>query len=70
MTPEHHLPSTLIETAYAAACDIAAADGKIADEEAQLLELIRHRLHIDRLSAAAIERGARARHARIKADKP
>ena len=59
------LPSTLIETAYAAACDIAAADGKIANEEAQLLELIRHRLHIDRLSAAAIERGARARHARI-----
>ena len=59
------LPSTLVETAYAAACDIAAADTKVSDEEAQLLELIRHGLHIDRLSAAAIERGARARHARV-----
>lgn len=58
------LPPTLVETAYAAACDIAAADAKVSDEEAQLLELIRHGLHIDRLSAAAIERGARARHAR------
>ena len=31
------------------------------EEELQLLELLRHRLGIDRLVAAAIERGARAR---------
>jgi hypothetical protein len=27
-----------------------------------MLELIRHRLHVDRLIAAAIERAAQARH--------
>jgi hypothetical protein len=31
----------------------------------RVLELIRHRLEVDRLAAAAIERGACARQARI-----
>jgi hypothetical protein len=31
----------------------------------RLLEIIRHELGIERLAAAAIERGARARHARL-----
>jgi tellurite resistance protein len=57
------LPEKLRETAYAVACDIAVADGEIKQEELRLLELVRHRLRVDRLSAAAIERGARARHA-------
>jgi hypothetical protein len=52
----------LRETAYALACDVAAADGKPGETELQMLELIRHRLHIDRLVAAAIERAAQARH--------
>ena len=56
------LPARLAETAYAVACDIAAADGRVSQEEARLLELLRHRLDVDRLAAAAIERGARARH--------
>lgn len=56
------LPEKLKETAYALACDVAAADGEIKQEELRLLEIIRHKLHLDRLSAAAIERGARARH--------
>lgn len=56
------LPPRLSETAYAMACDVAAADGAIAQPEARLLEEIRHELDIDRLHAAAIERGARARH--------
>ena len=56
------LPKKLRETAYALACDVAAADGSASQEELRLLELIRHRLDIDRLAAAAIERGARARH--------
>ena len=56
------LPSRLAETAYAVACDVAAADQKITQEEARLLEMLRHALEIDRLCAAAIERGARARH--------
>lgn len=56
------LPSRLFETAYALACDVAAADGRIEGAEARMLEEIRHELAIDRLHAAAIERGARARH--------
>jgi len=55
------LPAKLHETAYAIACDLVAADGEATQEELRLLELIRHRLNVDRLTAAAIERGARAR---------
>jgi tellurite resistance protein len=57
-----NLPDRLFETAYALACDVAAADGSLAETELRLLEEIRHELEIDRLHAAAIERGARARH--------
>jgi len=56
------LPERLFETAYAIACDVAVADGKVLESELQLLEEMRHELNIDRLNAAAIERGARARH--------
>ncbi|MEX3014159.1 tellurite resistance TerB family protein [Gymnodinialimonas hymeniacidonis] len=56
------LPEPLYETAYALACDVAAADGAIAQAELRFLEELRHALDIDRLHAAAIERGARARH--------
>ena len=56
------LPHRLHETAYAVACDVAAADGHIKPEVIRLLELLRHALGIDRLAAAAIERAARARH--------
>jgi tellurite resistance protein len=56
------LPERLFETAYALACDVAAADGSLAATELRLLEEIRYELNIDRLHAAAIERGARARH--------
>lgn len=57
-----NLPETLWETAYALACDVAVADGTLRDTELRLLEEIRYELNIDRLHAAAIERGARARH--------
>lgn len=57
-----NLPERLFETAYALACDVAAADGALIEEELRLLEEIRYELNIDRLHAAAIERGARARH--------
>ncbi|MDB4196905.1 tellurite resistance TerB family protein [Ascidiaceihabitans sp.] len=56
------LPERLYETAYALACDVAAADGALDEAELRLLEEIRYELNIDRLHAAAIERGARARH--------
>ena len=58
------LPDRLHETAYALACDVAAADGILLQTELRLLEEIRHEFNIDRLHAAAIERGARARHMR------
>lgn len=55
------LPPRLRETAYALACDIVASDGEASQEELRFLELLRDRLPIERLIAAAIERGARAR---------
>jgi hypothetical protein len=54
------LPAKLRETAYAVACDVAAA-GPARQEVQRLLELLRHRLGIERLIAAGIERGAQAR---------
>jgi tellurite resistance protein len=56
------LPEKLYETAYAIACDVAAADGALQQTELRFLEEMRHALNVDRLHAAAIERGARARH--------
>jgi len=62
------LPDRMRETAYALACDVVAADGEVHQEELRFLEMARHRLDIDRLIAAGIERGARARFARPRAD--
>ena len=56
------LPQKLSETAYALACDVAAADGRLQQVELRLLQALRHELAVDRLHGAAIERGARARH--------
>ena len=62
---EAALPDHLRETAYALACDVAAADGRVAMTELRMLEELRHELRVGRLAAAAIERGARARHQRV-----
>jgi tellurite resistance protein len=59
------LPERLYETAYAMACDVAAADGKLRETELRFLEELRYELNIDRLHGAAIERGARARHMKV-----
>ncbi len=59
------LTPPLRETAYAFACDVVAADGRAEQEELRVLELMRHRLDVERLVAAGIERGARARHGRV-----
>ena len=56
------LPKELHETAYALACDVGAADTHLGQQELRLLEEIRYELELDRLHAAAIERGARARY--------
>ena len=51
----------LHECAYALACDVVAADGKVTQDELRFLELLRDAIVVDRLTAAAIERAARAR---------
>jgi tellurite resistance protein len=63
---KHALPDHLRETAYALACDVAAADKRVNIYELRFLELLRDELRIGRLAAAAIERGARARHQRLE----
>lgn len=55
------LPEDVCDTAYAVACDVAVADVHLSQEELRILEMIRHTLAVDRLTAAAIERGAAAR---------
>jgi hypothetical protein len=55
------LPAKLRETAYVIACDLVAVDGAASEGELRILELIRDRLKIDHLIAAAIERAAQAR---------
>jgi hypothetical protein len=59
------LPARLRETAYAIACDLIASDGSATQDELQLLELMRESFEIDRLIAAAIERGTRARFQQV-----
>ncbi|MEQ9143210.1 MAG: tellurite resistance TerB family protein [Parvibaculaceae bacterium] len=59
------LPPHMYETAYALAVDVAAADLAVGQEELRLLQLLRDTLGIEKLAAAAIERGARARHATL-----
>jgi hypothetical protein len=56
------LPEKLYETAYALAVEVAAVDRIVRNEEIRFLELLRDKLRLDKLTIAAIERGARARH--------
>ena len=55
------IPASHVDTAYAVACEVAVADDTLTQEELRILEIIRHRLGVGRLTAAAIERGAAAR---------
>lgn len=56
------LPPKLYETAYAVAVEVAAADLRVEQEELRFLQMLRDTLNLDKLTVAAIERGARARH--------
>lgn len=56
------LPSKLYDTAYALAVEVAAADLHVEREELRILQLLRDRFGLDKLTVAAIERGAIARH--------
>jgi tellurite resistance protein len=59
------LPKKLYETAYALAVEVAAADLHLEQEELRLLQIFRDHFNLDKLTCAAIERGARARHQRL-----
>lgn len=56
------LPSRLNDTAYALAVEVAAVDLAVNPEEVRLLQLLRDRLDLDKLTCAAIERSAIARY--------
>jgi hypothetical protein len=59
------LSMPLRETAYALALDVALADAPVHPEENRILQRLRATLEIDRLAAAALEKAAVVRHARI-----
>lgn len=63
------LEPRLRETAYAFACDVVAADRFAEQDSLRLLEFVKSELHLDPLVAAAIERGARARHQEVEPPK-
>ncbi len=56
------LPRNLQETAYSLAAEVAAADLSVSAEEVRLLQMLRNRLGLDKLTCAALELAARARH--------
>ena len=62
------VPETHYDLIYAVACEIAVSDGTLTQEELRLLEIFRHELEIDRLTAAAIERGVAAKRRVFPAD--
>lgn len=61
------LEPRLRETAYALACEVVAADRFAEQDSLRMLEFVKLELSLDPLVAAAIERGARARHQRVEA---
>jgi tellurite resistance protein len=56
------LPEPLRETAYWLALEVAISDTQVKLEEGRIIETLRRALGINRLVAAALERGARARY--------
>ena len=60
-TVKDAIPHRLYDTAYALAVEIATADLWLDATEIRFLQLLRARLEIDKLTAAAIERSAVAR---------
>jgi uncharacterized membrane protein YebE (DUF533 family) len=61
------LPAKLQDTAYALAVEVTAVDLFLEQEELRFLELLRDKLDLDRLTTAAIEVAARARHRTLPA---
>lgn len=59
------IPPSLHDTAYALAVEVVVADRYVEPEEFRMLQIVRSRLKLEPLVAAAIERAARARHRRL-----
>ena len=59
------LPAHLRETAYVLAAEVAATDLMVRSEEVRFLEMLAEELGLDRLTCAALERAARARHQKV-----
>ncbi len=59
------LPERLYDTAYALAVEVAAADLHVEQEELRFLQMLRDKLVLDKLTIAAIEKGAAARYRTI-----
>jgi uncharacterized membrane protein YebE (DUF533 family) len=62
---EDGLPEQLRETAYVLAAEVAATDLRVRVEEVRFLEMLAERLGLDKLTCAALERAAKARHQRV-----
>ncbi|WP_128292102.1 tellurite resistance TerB family protein [Afifella aestuarii] len=62
---EDAVPEKLYDTLYAMAVEVAVADLDLPQEELRFLSLLRDRLAIDKLTAAALERSATARYRRV-----
>lgn len=58
------MPPRLYETAYVLCAEVAAADLAVHDDEKSFLGLLASGLDLDKLTCAALERAARARHQR------
>jgi hypothetical protein len=58
------VPHRLHDTAYSLAVEIATADLHLDAAEIRFLQMLRARLEVDKLTAAAIERSAIARFRR------
>ncbi|RMB01867.1 tellurite resistance TerB family protein [Eilatimonas milleporae] len=65
---EESVSESHFDLIYAIACEVAASDGALSQEELRLLEMFRHYFAIDRLTAAAIERGIAARQKTLPSD--
>jgi tellurite resistance protein len=59
------LPQRLHETAYVLCAEVAASDMRVRVEEVRFLELLAAKLDLDKLTCAALERAAKARHQKV-----
>jgi tellurite resistance protein len=59
------LPNNLRETGYILAAEVAASDLSSRPEERRFLQLLAQQLRLDRLTVAALERAALARHQQV-----